>query len=336
MKNRNLNNIIIFFAFTLVLCNVNVKAQQNLELKARSGNVTAMYNLAEQYYKGVGMLQDYKKAFVWYKQAGDRGNLEACYMTAAMYEEGLGCNQNYTNAFNYYIKAAERGHERSQLKVATMFDAGLGTRQSLSRAYLWYRVCAEREEGLAQRRIGDCYLAGEVVEENWQESVYWYEKAIKNNDTVAMAYLAYILSSNGSIAPDYERAYTLTNIALEKDIPMAQYVYAELLQNGYAGEKDENKALKYYKLAANNGILQAKEVIALKNYQKTDDLNEILNLKKIYKADSYLILAKAYQNGESVKKNKKKALEFYTKAASMGNAEAQEYLENQKNNKKRR
>ena len=335
MKNRILNNIIIFFAFTLVLGVVNVKAQQNLELKARSGNVTAMYNLAEQYYKGVGMLQDYKQAFVWYKQAGDKGNLEACYMTATMYEDGLGCNQNYTNAFNYYLKAAERGHEKSQLKVATMFDAGLGTRQSVSRAYLWYRVCAEREEGLAQRRIGDCYLIGEVVEENWQESVYWYEKAIKNNDTVAMAYLAYILSSNGSIAPDYERAYNLTTSCLEK-VPMAQYVYAELLQNGYVEAKDENKAWKYYKLAANNGILQAKEVVALKNYQAEEDINEILNLKKLYRADSYLILAQAYQNGNGVKKNNKKALEYYTKAASMGSAEAQEYLDNQKNNKKTR
>lgn len=332
MKNKQIKNIVVFVAFVLFgIC--GIQAQQNLELKARSGNVSAMFKLAEEYYKGIGRIQDTKQAFIWYKQAADKGNLEADYMVAYLYEQGKGCSQNYTNAFNYYMKAAERGHEKSQLKVATMFDAGLGTARSVSRAYLWYRICAQRDEGLAQRRIADCYLTGEVVEQNWQEAVYWYEKATQNNDTVAMAYLAYILSCNGAIAPDYEKAYSLTQIALEKNIPMAEYVYGLFLENGYEEKANKSKALQYYTKAADKGILQAKEIIAIENYKKTNSITQILNLKQLYKAESYLILAKAYQSGDQVKKNRKKSLEYYGIAANMGNEEAQKYLEN---NKKRR
>ncbi|MDO5760134.1 MAG: SEL1-like repeat protein [Bacteroidota bacterium] len=333
MKNRSTRGIIIFFAFLLLVSVFNGYAQQNLELKARSGNVTAMFKLAEEYYKGIGRLQDDRQAFIWYKQAADKGNLEGSYMVAYMYEAGKGCSQNYTNAFNYYMKAAERGHENSQLKVAIMFDAGLGTKRSLSRAYLWYRICAERNEGLAQRRIADCYLTGEVVEENWQEAVYWYEKAVDNQDTVAMAYLAYILSSNGAIAPNYAKADSLTKIALQKNIPMAEYVYALFLENGYEQKVNKKKAMEYYNKAAKGGILQAKEVVAIENYKKTNSITQILDLKQIYRAETYLILAQAYKEGKEVKKNNKKSLEYYRKAANMGSLEAQTYLEN---NKKRR
>lgn len=332
MRNKQIKSILVFFAFVLLGC-YSIQAQQNLELKARSGNVSAMFALAEEYYKGIGRIQDTRQAFIWYKQAADKGNLEADYMTAYLYEQGKGCTQNYTNAFNYYLKASERGHEKSQLKVATMFDAGLGTTRSVSRAYLWYRICAQRDEGLAQRRIADCYLTGEVVEQNWQEAVYWYEKATQNNDTVAMAYLAYILSCNKAIAPNYEKAYSLTKAALEKHIPMAEYVYGVFLENGYVEKTDKNKALQYYTKAADKGILQAKEVIAIENYNKTHSITPLLELKQLYKAESYLILAKAYQTGDQVKKNRKKSLEYYNIAANMGNEEAQKYLENNKQRK---
>ncbi|MBR1769027.1 MAG: sel1 repeat family protein [Bacteroidales bacterium] len=336
MKNRTtMTKILCSAIFVFSFFMTQTKAQ-NLELKARTGNVNSMYLLAEEYYKGIGRLQDYKQAFVWYKQAADKNNLEACYKTAAMYEEGKGCTQNYTNAFNYYLKAAERGHEASQLKAALMLDAGLGTKRSVSRAYIWYRICAEREEGLAQRRIADCYLTGEVVQEDWQEAVYWYEKAVNNNDTVAMAYLGYILSSNGAIAPDYERAYSLTQAALEKDIPMAHYVYALFLENGYQGEKNEKEALKYYKKASEGGILQAIEVMAIENYRKTRDISSILSLKTLSRSESYLIIAREYESGELIKKNVKKANDCYKQAAAMGNTEAQEYLESKKTSKKRR
>jgi len=91
---------------------------QNLLLKAKGGNVEAQYELATQYYKGIGQLQSYSSAFVWYKKAAEKNHPASCHAMGEMYEKGLGCSQNERLAFSYYMQAAERGHEKSQLKVA--------------------------------------------------------------------------------------------------------------------------------------------------------------------------------------------------------------------------
>ncbi len=338
MKNKNLkNNILLVFSLVICFASVNTFAQ-GVELKAKNGNVSAMYKLAGEYYKGIGRLQDYKQAFIWYKQAADKNNLESCYMTASMYEEGKGVTENKTNAFNYYIKAAERGHEKSQFKVATMFDEGIGTTMSKSRAYLWYRICAERNEVLAQRRMGDFYFYGEAVNEDWSEALYWYDKAVSNNDTISMGNLSYILYANKSVAPDYKRADALAKIAIQKDVPMAQYVYAELLNNGFIETKNTKKANEYYRLAAGNGVEQAKEVLAIEKYKNTGDLTDIISLREINKGETYLILAKEFEADEQLVKSKKSIMEYYKKAAELNNPEAIKYLEeiNNKNKKKRK
>lgn len=336
MKNRKTIKTLFFALLVFSIGEVQSVQAQGLELKAKNGNVAAMFQLADQYYRGCGQIQDYRQAYIWYKQAADKNNLEACFRTASMLEEGKGCSQNNTQAFNYYFQAAERGHEASQLKVALMFDSGRGTMRSASRAYLWYRICADRDEGLAQRRIADYYLTGEVVQQDWQQALYWYEKAVSNHDTVAMAYLAYILSANQSVAPDYDRAYSLTKSALERNVPMAQYVYAEFLQNGYVEQKNENKAKEYYSLASNGGIVQAQEVMAIENYNTNSDPSSLLKLKKLERADSYLILAKEYASGKNIKKNRSKSEQYYKTAAEKGSTEAQEYLSSKKKTKKRR
>ena len=301
---------------------------QGLLQKAKSGNVRSMYELANQYYSGIGMLQSYKDAIIWYKQAADKGNVQSMHKTAYMYENGLGVTQNNTNAFNYYLKAAERGNEASQLKTAMMFDQGQGTVKSLPRAMVWYRVCAERGENYAMRRLGDMYLEGDPVEANMQEAAYWYEKAVAQNDTPSMACLAYILSCNKSVKPDYKRALQLLEPPLQTGDPMAQFTYAEMLDKGLGVTQDKAKAAEYYNLASEQNLSLAKEITAINMYNKNHDISGFtdIGLKNITRAESWLILAKEYDYGINLKQDSKEALECYKKAAELGNIEAIKYL----------
>ncbi|MDR1846931.1 MAG: sel1 repeat family protein [Bacteroidales bacterium] len=176
MKNRYL--LIIAVCFVVFLCGNTVSQAQNLERKAKRGNVQAQYELAGQYYSGIGQLKNYKQALSWYEKASKGGNVDAMYCVARMQEEGKGCDTNVRNAFNNYLKAAERGNIPSQIRVAVMYEQGRGVMQSDARAYLWYRVCADRENVLACRKLGDYYAEGRVVEKDHSEARYWYEKAI--------------------------------------------------------------------------------------------------------------------------------------------------------------
>ena len=263
------------------------------------------------------------------------------YQLAYMYENGFGTEKNLTNAFNYYLQSAEKGNTKSQIKVATMFDEGIGTKKSLARAMVWYRVCAEREEVYALRRLGDIYLEGNIVEENLSEAAYWYEKAVKQNDTPSMACLAYILSCNKSVKPDYERAMQLLQIPLANNDPMAQFAYAQMLENGNGVEQNTTLAMKYYTMSGEQGLSLSKEIMAINTYNKYNDFSGFLDIdfRKISRAESWLIIGKEYESGINLKQNNTESEKCYQKAAQMGNIEAinrLSFMEGVRLNKKRK
>ena len=67
MNNKNYMKKILL-GLCLLFC-FGIEAQcQNLLLKAKNGNTEAQYELATQYYKGIGQIQSYSNAFVWYKR----------------------------------------------------------------------------------------------------------------------------------------------------------------------------------------------------------------------------------------------------------------------------
>lgn len=299
---------------------------QNLLLKAKNGNTEAQYELANQYYKGIGQIQSYSNAFVWYKRAAEKNHLASCYALGTMYEEGKGCTQNQRLAFSYYIQAAERGNELSQLKVAKMFDEGEGVIENKSRAYLWYRICAERGDAFSCRRVGDFYFYGDVIGQDLVEAKYWYEKAAEQNEVYAMQNLAYIYVIGKSIAPNYQKADSLIAKPLQEQLSVAQYVKGFLLENGYYGANKKKDAINWYKKSAKQDCIYAKEVVAIDEYMTSGEIKALLEIKDIERSQTYYILGKEYVEGKKIKKNLKKGLDYLNKSALNNNEEANIYL----------
>ena len=339
------NKIAKSFIFVLVLSATFGLYGQNLMLKAKSGSAEAQYELATQYYKGIG--QNYSSAFAWYKKAAEQNHLASCHALATMYEQGLGCTQNERLAFSYYMQAAERGHFASQLRVAQMLDEGIGVVDNPARAYLWYRICADRDEVYACRRIGDYYLDGIVVERDLIEAKHWYEKAAEQNDLDAMQKLAYIYVVGESVAPNYEKASKLSEEPLKKDMAVAQYVKAFLCENGFYERKQPKVAEQYYIKSAEQGFEPAKEPAIKRgktNYiLGTEYINGTLVKKNVKKglnyltaaasqgsSEAYLALGKLYKEGKQVKRNNRKAQNYFKDAAALGNKEAEQYLQSNK------
>ena len=82
---NNKLNISILFLGIFIFSNIALQCQ-NLLLKAKGGNIQAQYELATQYYDGIGQIQSYKDAFVWYKKAAEKNHVESCYRVGEMYE----------------------------------------------------------------------------------------------------------------------------------------------------------------------------------------------------------------------------------------------------------
>ena len=75
--------------------------------------------------------------------AARSGNAEAEELIGVMYAMGLGVEQDYERAFEWYLRSAMKGHPGAQSGVGWYYEVGRGMPAiDLIRAYLWYVLSA--------------------------------------------------------------------------------------------------------------------------------------------------------------------------------------------------
>lgn len=75
--------------------------------------------------------------------AARSGNADAEELIGVMYAMGLGVEQDYTRAFEWYLRSAMKGHPGAQSGVGWYYEVGLGMPgPDLVRAYMWYVLSA--------------------------------------------------------------------------------------------------------------------------------------------------------------------------------------------------
>ena len=66
-------------------------------------------------------------------------NADAEELIGVMYAMGLGVEQDYERAFDWYLRSAMKGHPGAQSGVGWYYEVGLGMpAPDLMRAYMWY------------------------------------------------------------------------------------------------------------------------------------------------------------------------------------------------------
>ena len=75
--------------------------------------------------------------------AARSGNADAEELIGVMYAMGLGVKQDYQRAFEWYLRSAMKGHPGAQSGVGWYYEVGLGMPAiDLTRAYMWYVLSA--------------------------------------------------------------------------------------------------------------------------------------------------------------------------------------------------
>ncbi|EDL76436.1 SEL1 domain containing protein RGD735029, isoform CRA_d [Rattus norvegicus] len=168
---------------------------------------------------------------------------------------------DYTAAFSYFQKAADRGYSKAQYNVGLCLEHGRGTPRDLSKAVLFYHLAAVQGHSLAQYRYARC-----------------------------------LLQSPGSMSdPERQRAVSLLKQAADSGLTEAQAFLGVLFTK--EPHLDEQKAVKYFWLAASNGDSQSRFHLGI-----------------------------CYEKGLGVQRNLGEAVKCYQKSAAMGNEPAQERL----------
>tara|TARA_B100000686_G_scaffold305473_1_gene343939 strand:+ start:227 stop:949 length:723 start_codon:yes stop_codon:yes gene_type:complete len=147
---------------------------------AQQDNKKAQYVLGVMYYNGLGIPQDYKKAFIAYALSARQGVAEAQYELGEMYKKGEGIPQDYKAAVKMYRYSAQQGFAKAQLQLGKLYQDGNGIPQDYQEAVKWYRYSAEQGNALAQSTLGLMYLQGKGVLQDYVLGHMWFNLSSSN------------------------------------------------------------------------------------------------------------------------------------------------------------
>ncbi len=286
---------------------------------AKAGGPKAQYRLGQMYYRGEGAPQDYAIALKWLQKAADNNVIDAQYFVALMHENKQGVRRsNPTTAFKLYRKAAENGHAAAQLRIANIYAEGIIVPQDMQKAFKNYMSAAQRNDPAAQYEVGRLYEVGiDQAICSRSPSIHSCRKSLNEKR----------FSKN-----DSETAVGWYRKSAKQDYAPAQYRLGEMYDDGRGVAKNHDKAREWYKLAADQGMVEARFKLNRHKKSPSEDPDRVVVDDKTRAADrrqalagsvdAQIRLAKMYDKGLGVPKDYVKAYAWYNIAASQGNAAA--------------
>jgi TPR repeat protein len=199
-----------------------VKATAEYLKSAMQNYNIAQLNLAMK-YNASHKEEHHKIAAFWYEKSANNGNTQAMNNLANMYYHGQGVRQNFKAAFDLYLKASTLGDHIAQFNLSMMYFNGLHVKQSDKDTLTWLTLSAMAGYPLAQVRLGDFYREGfSVVKQDYQKALYWYYEAANQNDGKGMYSIGVCYYYGYGIAKDNKKARYWMDKAIENKYPGAK------------------------------------------------------------------------------------------------------------------
>lgn len=252
---------------------------------ADQGDMSAQASLGYLYFDGKGLTQDYSQAVYWFRKAADQGEPDAMFNLAFCYYRGNGVSQDYKQAAYWYEKAAEEGHMDAQARIAGMYSDGEGVSEDHVKAVKWYTLAAEQGHFLSQNRLIIYYTEGTHISRDYTKAAYWCAKLSEyvvdadENIIKAVTYdifianaqcqLGYFYENGLGVPQNYEQAIALYWQSIETRVQFGEPYFrlGACYEKGRGVASDELKAMKLYKMAADNGYRAAATALGDMSYR---------------------------------------------------------------------
>lgn len=125
---------------------------------------TMAQTMPERYYAN-GMIAkrdgNYERAFQAFRQSAIMYDARACDCLAECYQKGLGVAQNDKEAFIWYKRAAEEGINHAQRELSNCYAGGLGTDRDPEQASYWQKQAEEQLCDIALLKQFPSYPGGD-------------------------------------------------------------------------------------------------------------------------------------------------------------------------------
>ena len=312
------------------------KAFEWYKKSAEQRNAEAQYQLAYCYEAGKGTEQDEEESFYWYRKAAEQGNADAQCSLSICYRFGSGTSKNVEKAFEWAKRAAEQGDAGGQNKLAEYYCAGIGTSVNQEKAFAWWKKSAEQGDSHAQLALARCYASGEGTEIDKKKAFEWYKKAAEGEfpSLEAQTCLASCYGTGKGVEKDERKAFEWYQKAAEKGDIDAQFFLGAYYDAGKGTDVDKTQAARWFEKAAEQGHLQAQFNLGI--YYGSGDIGIPVDKERAFvmfknaaehgHMDAQFMLGTSYYEGVYTKKDVAKAIEWLSKAAAQGHADAAKNL----------
>ncbi|KAG0215062.1 hypothetical protein BGX33_001559 [Mortierella sp. NVP41] len=221
--------------------------------------------------------KDNNKSVMLYKKAAIHNDVPANHRLAMVYLYGdLGQSKNMKAGLLYLKRAATLANEAAPMSPYVLglilsrdYSNQLAIPDDISfpddgEALEWFRKSAQLGYGPANYKLGYCYEYGSLgCPIDPFLSVQHYERATMGSDSNGEAEMAlsgwYLSGADNCFAADDRLAFHYASLAAEKNLPKAQYAMGYYHEVGISVQIDLEKAMEFYKKAAENGNKDAKK-----------------------------------------------------------------------------
>lgn len=263
-------------------------------------NVLAMNILGRMFKEGKGTAMNSTKAIEHYEKAAALGSSDAYTSLGMMFQfVDQGTAINHKKAMEYYLKAADMGNAKAMFYLSILIDDN-------SKSVEWLQKSADGGNLDGMFVLGSFHQTGyKGLIKDINKTLYWYQKAAEGGSCNATSSLASLYMLGFDVPIDFAKAVQWNKKTIENINPDCLHIQS--VSMNYIGEIYEK---------GGNGI-EKNLNIAIEWYQKATEAKNY---------DGILNLARLYEEGKGVAKDKKKAKELIAKAEEILKA-SQSYLE---------
>ena len=151
------------------------KARRYYERAAKHGDMTARHKLLLANALQHTNHSEYNTEQIEYHRIAERN-----YQVGFSHHYGMGCLQDYTSAVMFYNLAANSGHAKAQTNLGMMYYNGQGVTTNHRQAAYWFLQAAHQGDTLAQYNIACLCYRGLGVPQNTAAACSWLQTAIDN------------------------------------------------------------------------------------------------------------------------------------------------------------
>ena len=181
---------------------------------------------------------------------------EAQLYAGLAYMDGVSVPQDYAEAARYLSLAANQGDQEARTALAYLYENGLGVAKDEAKAFSMYRTAARGGCVNAMFHAGVCLEFGVGTKMDLDKAREWYLEGSKGGDAFAMERLGHL-----TLEEDPKEAFEWFLKAALEGVATAMGTVGFCYLNGVGTDTDRTEAVKWLRMAADNGIEEASEAL---------------------------------------------------------------------------